>query len=111
MALQPIDLQLLFSQLDTISKEVSERQDGLVLKKAINGLKIEKQNELKDHAVHQAQDNDEGIEKAGDRHNKKFDQKAKNNSGKKQGANQKSEKSNMGFYKDPDLGNYVDLSG
>jgi hypothetical protein len=113
MAMQPMDLQMLFSQLDTISKDVAAQKDGLVLKQAINGLQIEKANEIKNKSVHEAQENEEGLEKLKDKKNRNSPNANDQHDKEKQAASGAAEaaKKHQGLFKDPDLGNYVDISG
>jgi hypothetical protein len=113
MAMQPMDLQMLFSQLETISKDVAAQKDGLVLKQAINGLQIEKANEIKNKAVHEAQENEEGLEKLKDKKNRNSPNASDQHDKEKKAADSdaKTVKKQPNIFKDPDLGNYVDISG
>ena len=116
MALQPIDLQLLFSQLDNIGKDVSTQKDGALLRETIAGHRMELRNEIKTKSVNETQDTKEGLEKIDDR--LKYKQNKNNESGGHSKKGQKEEtpenenatKFQMRL-RDPSLGNYVDISG
>jgi hypothetical protein len=108
MAMQPLDLQILFSRLDSVAKDAAAQKDGLVLRGAINASVFEKKTEEKSQSVNEAHDTDNELEAL--------------NSGKNQNSGRKNarekpqheshEQKNWGaFFKDPSLGNYIDLSG
>ncbi|GHV83871.1 hypothetical protein AGMMS50212_12110 [Spirochaetia bacterium] len=116
MALQPIDLQLLFSQLDNIGKDVSLQKDGAMLREAIAGHRQELRTEIKTKSVNEAQDTKDGLEKIDDKlkYNRKKNDEAGRHSGK--GQKEEDDENENGFkyqnlLRDPTLGNYVDISG
>jgi hypothetical protein len=109
MAMQPIDLQILFSQLDSVAKEASAQKDGLTLRGAINASTLEKKTEEKSRAVNEMRDASEGLAA--------LNSGKKQNSGKDNGKHDKSGGKDNGvqngrlFFQDPSLGNYIDLTG
>ncbi|GMO41392.1 MAG: hypothetical protein Ta2B_21210 [Termitinemataceae bacterium] len=111
MALQPLDLQLLFSQLDTISKEVSSQKEGAALKKSIDNLRTDQLHEIKDKAVQETKD--EGLEKLSDEKQKDLTRKNPKQSQGKTVAlkNKTADTKSLHTVKDPDIGNYIDFSG
>ncbi|MDR0382896.1 MAG: hypothetical protein LBH50_02800 [Spirochaetaceae bacterium] len=106
MAMQPIDLQILFSQLDSVAKDASSQRDGLTLRGAIIASTLEKKTEEKSRAVNETRDSGESLETL--RSGKKHD--TEKNSGKKIAQNG-NEQNSRSFFQDPSLGNYIDLRG
>ncbi|GMO46068.1 MAG: hypothetical protein Ta2G_01090 [Termitinemataceae bacterium] len=106
--MQPLDLQLLFSQLDNIGKQVSQEKEGRELKKTLDNLKSDQVSALKKDAVNEA--SQDGLEKLGGQkeggENKNTD---KGYLQKNKTAEVKVEA--LKVFKDPDIGNLVDLSG
>ncbi|MDR2803833.1 MAG: hypothetical protein LBB22_06055 [Treponema sp.] len=108
MAMQPIDLQILFSQLDVVAKEAAAHKDGLTLRNAINASTFEKKFEEKSQSVNETRDTDDELESLSS---------DKNQNSKKRNNNKKNERKDSGeqggrqFFKDPSLGNYIDLTG
>jgi hypothetical protein len=108
MAMQPIDLQILFSQLDSVAKEAAAQKDGLMLRGAINASVIEKKTEEKSRSVNEAHDAENGLEALNSNKNQNSNRKNL----KKKPHDEDSEQKGAGqFFKDPSLGNYIDLSG
>jgi hypothetical protein len=107
MATQPIDLQILFSRLDTVAKETSAQTDGLTLRGAINASAFEKRNEEKSQSVNEAQDTDNELEAL----NSGKNQNSKNKSAKQNPQKEGAEHDKHRFFRDPSLGNYIDLTG
>jgi hypothetical protein len=107
MAMQPIDLQILFSQLDTVAKEASAQKDGLTLRGAITASTLEKRNEEKSQSVNETHDTDNGLEAL----NSEKNQNSKNKHGKKNSQDENPEQDKRPFFRDPSLGNYIDLTG
>jgi hypothetical protein len=107
MAMQPIDLQILFSRLDTVAKETAAQTDGLTLRGAINASTFEKRNEEKSQAVNEAPDTDNELEAL----NSGKDQNSKNKSAKQNPQKKSAEQDKRPAFRDPSLGNYIDLTG
>jgi hypothetical protein len=107
MAMQPIDLQILFSQLETVAKDASAQKDGLTLRGAINAAALEKKSEEKSHSVNEMHDGSEELESLGSYENqnsqKRNSKKNRNNGDAKSGKQQ--------AFRDPSLGNFIDLTG
>jgi len=108
MAMQPIDLQVLFSQLENVSKEVNAQKDGLALRGAMNASQSEKRTEEKSHSVKETHDTSDGLEalNAHQKQNSKEKNENKNNHDEETGGGK-----HRPFFQDPSLGNYIDLSG
>ncbi|MDR2444814.1 MAG: hypothetical protein LBD44_02595 [Spirochaetaceae bacterium] len=108
MAMQPLDLQILFSQLDSVAKDAAAQKDGLMLRGAINASVIEKKTEEKSRSVNEAHDAENGLEALNSDKNQNSNRK---NLKKKPRDEDSGQKRAGQFFKDPSLGNYIDLSG
>jgi hypothetical protein len=109
MAMQPIDLQILFSQLDNVAKDAAAQKDGLLLRGAMNAAVLEKKAEEKSHSVNEMHDGSEELESLGSYK----DQDSQKRQGRKHSQNQDGGIGDRGkqAFRDPSLGNYVDLTG
>jgi len=68
MAIQPIDLQTLFSQMDKVGKTQSAQRDGLAMQQSIQGAQIQRKTEEHIQSVNETQNTgDDGTEKVKDR--------------------------------------------
>ena len=67
MAIQPIDLQTLFTQLDKVGRAQSAQREGLAVQQAMQGVQIQRKTEEHIQSVNEAQDTGEGAEKVNDR--------------------------------------------
>ena len=106
MAIAPIDLQTLFTQLDKVGRAQAAQREGQALHQAIQGVQIQKRTEEHIQQVNEAQNTGEGAEKVGDRWQKK-------NGGGKNEKNKKDaqeEENQVSVLRDPSLGNTIDIS-
>jgi len=110
MAIQPIDLQTLFTQLDKVGKVQSAQREGLAVQQAIQGVQIQRKTEEHIQEVNEAQDTGEGAEKVNDHGHR-------NGSGgkkeKKPGEKEEENEENGGrdeIFRDPSLGRNIDIS-
>jgi low affinity Fe/Cu permease len=109
MAIQPIDLQALFTQLDKVGKEQVSQKQGLQLQQAIQGAQIQRKTEERIQSVNESQDTGNGLERVKDRSAKKhreYDEEEGNPS--ETGEDTEKDPS---IIRDPALGRNVDLSG
>jgi hypothetical protein len=110
MAIQPLDLQTLFTQLDKIGKLQSAERDGLAIQQSLQSGHLQKKNEEQVHSVEQTKETDQGAEAVNDKNARK------KNSGSGGEKNQEKEKKddpeekNIGVFQDPSLGKNIDLS-
>ncbi|GMO26944.1 MAG: hypothetical protein Ta2F_02540 [Termitinemataceae bacterium] len=107
--LQPMDLQLLFSQLDTISKDVAAQKEGAALKRSVNDLISDQQSLIKEKSVQETKD--ENLIGIKDKDNDTSSGNKEKNKHPKKDEYAIADKGKKGVIKDPDLGNYVDLKG
>jgi len=112
MAIQPIDLQTLFTQMDKVGRQDQALREGVVTHQAQVGEQIQKRNLEKQQTVNAAQEEDTGPKKAGDEAGGGGEY-AESHSGEKKP--EKDEKLarlwTLPTVSDPMLGSNVDLSG
>ncbi len=63
MAITPIDLQAIFSQVDKVGKNQAAQKEGQALHQAIQGAQLERKNEEHIQQVNEAQNTGEGVRK------------------------------------------------
>lgn len=110
MAIQPIDLQVLFSQLETVSKSVAAQQQGAQLSNAIQQEESAKKQTEKNTTVQQLPEGGDEVSPV------KGDGAQRNEShadSKKEGENAPPEQHgpDIEFVKDPELGRHIDVTG
>jgi hypothetical protein len=108
MAIQPIDLQTLFTQLDKVAKSQSIQREGAAMQQAIQGAELQRRTEDQIKAVNEAQNTGEdGAEKVKDRGPRAQD----HGKGKKQeGEKLEQEEEKAAVIHDPSLGRNIDIS-
>ncbi|GBU27740.1 hypothetical protein R84B8_01280 [Treponema sp. R8-4-B8] len=111
MAIAPIDLQAIFSQVDKVGKSQAAQREGQALHQAIVGVQLERKTEENIQQVNEAQNTGEGAEKVKDR---EAERKQKRNSGGKGGRNDErdadTEEKQFSVLQDPYLGKKIDIS-
>ncbi|MCR5699338.1 MAG: hypothetical protein K6G52_06830 [Treponemataceae bacterium] len=106
MAIQPIDLQTLYTQMDKVSKTVIQQQQGAALQNSmIQDAKLQKEIENK-NVINETK-KDEQMNQIKDRNGSAGN--GKNGSKKKN--HQEEEKNESYVIKDPALGNNLDVFG
>jgi hypothetical protein len=115
MAIQPIDLQTLFTQLDKVGKNQAFEKDGLAIQQALQGIQMQKKTEDQIQSVNEAQNTGDGAEGVKERERRKRDESAgkedlRNESGKEGGKGSAAEKT-LFIIRDPALGKNIDVSG
>jgi ribosomal protein L12E/L44/L45/RPP1/RPP2 len=107
MAIAPIDLQAIFSQVDKVGKAQISQREGQALHQAIQGVQIQKKIEENIQQVNEAQNTGEGAEKIKDRG---ADSKKQGSGGKKRQEEKMNEEEKPFFLSDPSLGKKIDIS-
>jgi hypothetical protein len=114
MAIQPIDLQAIFSQLDKVGKLQTTQKEGLQLQQAIQGVLVQQKTEERIQSVNESQDVSQGPEKVKDRSARR----GRDDAERKDGLGEDGEAfadtetgADLSVIQDPALGKYVDLSG
>jgi hypothetical protein len=110
MAIQPIDLQALFTQVEKVGKAQSAQREGLALQQEIQGVQLQRKTEEDIKSVNSAQNTGEdGTEKVKEREAKGHDEEGEK---KKDARHHSAENENnqAGVFSDPRLGNNIDIS-
>ncbi|GHV95129.1 hypothetical protein AGMMS50293_14490 [Spirochaetia bacterium] len=108
MAIQPIDLQALFSQVDKVGKAQSALREGLAVQQAIQGAQLQRKTEEHIQEVNEAQDSGDGAEKVNDRGRRR----GGGGKDKKRAEAEEAENEEQKpvFFSDPSLGKNIDIS-
>lgn len=107
MALQPIDLQTLFTQTTQVGKEQAVQKDASPVAQSLQGAQLAQKAEIRDTAVNETHDEEEGPEKAGDRARRGAERRKRQQKGvKASGAPVPS----ADVVRDPALGRNVDIT-
>ena len=109
MAIQPIDLQTLFSQVDKVARQQSAQRDGLAIQQAIQGIHHQRKIEEDIQAVNETQNTGEdGAEKVKERGAQAQD----SGGGGKRKEHEESvqEEADVPVISDPRLGRTIDIS-
>ena len=107
MAIAPIDLQTLFTQLDKVGRAQAAQRESQVLQQSIQGAQLQKKTEEHVQQVNEAQDTGEGSQKIGDRGKR---EQAGGNRKRKEQADGKEDEEEPSVFKDPILGKNIDIS-
>ena len=109
MAIQPIDLQTLFTQMDKVGKTQSAAREGLAMQEAIQGAQIQRKTEEQIQSVNETQNMGDGAEKVKERSGRRQDSDEEKN---KEPHNENSEEEEMRrpVISDPLLGRNIDIS-
>jgi hypothetical protein len=108
MAIQPIDLQTLFTQLDKVGKAQSAQREGLALQQAMQGVQIQRKTEAHIQEVNEAQDAGDGAEKVKDRAARGG--RDEGGGGERSSEEDESEEKRPSVFQDPSLGRNIDIS-
>jgi hypothetical protein len=108
MAIQPIDLQALFSQIEKVGKLQAGQKEGLQLQQAIQGAHIQQKTEERIQSVNESQDVSQGPEKTKDRSARKDRDEAEQEEAPQ---GETPDRTDPSVIQDPALGKYIDLSG
>jgi hypothetical protein len=108
MAIQPIDLQTLFTQLDKVAKNQAFQREGAAIQEAIQGIEIQKKTDEHIKEVNETQEEGED-EKINDRNRRKQKDRESAEDKKKDGGS--AEEEARPVIRDPSLGRNVDISG
>jgi hypothetical protein len=106
MAISPIDLQTLFTQVDKIGKQETAQKEGAAIQQALRQAQIQRITEEKINAVNEAPDQGEGAEKVGDRNGGRRESDAR----KKAAEEEAGDEADKDVIRDPDLGRNIDIS-
>ncbi|MDR0669249.1 MAG: hypothetical protein LBF95_04130 [Treponema sp.] len=108
MAIQPIDLQTLFTQLDKVGKTQAFQKDGTLIQQAMQSVETQRRTDENIRSVNEAQDTGRGTEEISDRNaHKRHTGEEEGRPGEGKGE----EEDTASAFRDPALGNYVDFTG
>lgn len=107
MAIQPLDLQILFTQIDSVGKAQSVQKEGLVIQQSMQNLKKQERTEEHIQAVNESQDVGEGAGAIHDRGSRKFSGR----DGERRRDKEREEGAAAPELWDPQLGKNVNISG
>jgi len=111
MAIQPIDLQTLFSQLDKVAKAQLAQREGLAIQQAVQGVQIQRKANEQAKTVHEVQNTgDDGTEKVNDQGRKGHGDGKGEKKNVQQGASNWQKQVPSSVFRDPGLGKNVDIS-
>ncbi|MCL2128124.1 MAG: hypothetical protein FWH38_07715 [Treponema sp.] len=112
MAIQPIDLQTLFTQMDKVAKTQSAQREGLALQQTLQGIELQRKTDEQIRAVNEAQNTGEdGAEKVKDKgpHAHEGGRKKKKDS-RREDSEPEKEDNKKPVINDPFLGRKIDIS-
>ena len=108
MALLPIDLQAVFTQASQVGKDQAVQKDAPPAAQSLQGLQIAQQAEIRDKAVNETHEQEEGPEKAGDRKRRGAERRGRQ---KKGATPPPAHPAASNVVRDPALGRNVDITG
>jgi hypothetical protein len=114
MAIQPIDLQALFSQVDKVGKSQAFQREGLQIQQAMQQIESQRKAEEKVQSVNEAQDMGAGAEQIKDQeeHGQNESRRdGKHKDGEDEDPGGENGTVNPNLIKDPSLGRNIDISG
>jgi hypothetical protein len=106
MAIAPIDLQTLFTQLDKVAKAQSAQRESQVIQQAMQGVQHQLKTEEHIKQVNEAQNMGEGVEKVNDKKDKEKGEGRKKNREHTERENE----DKPSVLSDPSLGKIIDIS-
>ncbi|MDR0786124.1 MAG: hypothetical protein LBE74_09655 [Treponema sp.] len=107
MAIQPLDLQVMFNQLDNVGKTQASQRESLAIQQTLQSLHIQEKTQADIQAVNESPDAGDGAEGVKDRG-------ARSQAGSEQDGKQEKNKQSWEEERrlwDPSLGKNVDISG
>ena len=109
MAIQPIDLQTLFTQMDKVGKTQTAAREGLAMQEAAQGVQIQRRTEERIQSVNESQNMGDGTDKIKERGGRRQDSgEEKNNEARED--NPDKEEIQAPVISDPFLGRNIDIS-
>jgi hypothetical protein len=111
MAIQPIDLQALFTQLDKVAKAQVVQREGQHIQQALQSLDSQRKLEENVQSVNESQELGEETEKIKDEQGRGASGGAHANGGKPEEPESEEENKKPEMIRDPALGRNIDISG
>lgn len=111
MAMQPIDLQTLFTQLDKVGKLQANLKEGAQLQQSLQAVSNQKKAEERVRSVNETHDTGEGADRVKDKDGRRGADSG-GEGRKRQGLSGEPEgRESAEVVRDPDLGKNIDVSG
>ncbi|MDR2471250.1 MAG: hypothetical protein LBD09_03970 [Treponema sp.] len=109
MAISPIDLQTLFTQMDKVGKQEAAQREGAAILQAVQQAKTQADTDERIRSVNEAQDTGDGAEEIKDKNGGRA---GPDNPGRRREAEGEEDKGEGGqdVIRDPDLGKNIDFS-
>jgi hypothetical protein len=107
MAISPLDLQTLFTQMDKVGKQDAAQRDGAALFQSIQHARIQQLADEKVRSVNEAQNSGEGTEAINDKTGGRAGQENRQGESPEEAEEKNDEE---GVIRDPDLGRNIDFS-
>jgi hypothetical protein len=107
MAISPLDLQTLFTQMDKVNKQEAAQRDSAAILQSIHQTRIQQQTDEKIRSVNEAQNTGEGSEAINDENGGNAGQEAHHRESKEEPPETPLTEE---VIRDPDLGRNIDFS-
>jgi len=109
MAIQPIDLQTIFSQVDKVGKTQAFLRDGVQMQESLHQAQAQRKLEENIQSVNETQDMGEESGKIKDENRRGASQGG--SKGKSEDSSEDEENEKPDLIRDPSLGRNIDISG
>jgi len=112
MALAPIDLQTLFSQMDKVGKTQAAQKEAAAIQQSVQGTELQRKTEEQIRQINETQDTGEGPDKVKDQAGKDAGKKSEGKRKESEDEDEDTTESKPPFIvlRDPSLGNKIDIS-
>jgi hypothetical protein len=112
MAIQPIDLQTLFTQVEKVGKNQAAQKDGLQIQAALHQVQSQKKAEEQVQSVNEAQDTGDGAERIKDETSRRRPfEEGEGRENPEDGEEEPEREGRENLIRDPSLGRNIDISG
>jgi hypothetical protein len=112
MAIQPLDLQTLFTQVEKVGKNQAAQREGLQIQEALQQVQSQKKAEEQVQSVNEAQNAGDGAERIKDGTSRRQPHGEDEGREKPEDREKEPEKEDReNFIRDPSLGRNIDISG
>ncbi len=108
MSIQPIDLQTLFVRLSTVGREQSAIKQAIVQNQEVTGREIAQRSQEASHVVSEAEEVSEGPEKVQEEEERSRQRPRRSD---RPPAEDETDQGDEPEFRDPDLGQHIDVSG
>ncbi|MDR0641097.1 MAG: hypothetical protein LBG07_01390 [Treponema sp.] len=109
MAIQPIDLQTLFTQVEKVGKTQASQKEGVMIQQAIHSVTVQRRTDENIQSVNETQDTGRGTEEINDRNTRRH--QGGEDEGSRDRGEGEEEKPKASVFQDPALGKYIDFTG